>query len=179
MGLKEFDSPEERHFSWYLEELVKLGVISTFTNDIPPFILNKEYSVNVNIPMKRVPDKIKKKTFIKQHVYTPDFVIFWDNKVIMYKKLTDVFTFQQADNGLLYSYIEVKPMFDQNNMTRLFTSRTQPWVWDKYNKYVQLVKVPRIFKKTFTPERYLKTDKTGKPRSIKFPTRTLLNYLNT
>lgn len=176
--MRDFDSKEELHFSWYLDELVKLGVVSSYTNDIAPFILNKEYKVNIVIPMKRVPDKVKERIFIREHVYTPDFIVYWNKQVVVHKRLMDIFVIQQDEDGNLYTYFEIKGAWDQNNMTRLFTSRTQPWVWDKFNKYVQLLKVPNIFKKTFTPRRYLLTDKTSKPRSIKFKTVDLQTYLN-
>jgi len=38
--------------------------------------------------------------------------------------------------------------------------------------FINLIKLPSIFNKTFTPDRYLMTDKTFKPRKINYGTKT-------
>lgn len=170
--MREHDSPEEMYLEWYLQELKDNGLVKHFTNEIKPIKLNKAFEVTVTIPMKRVPDKKKVKTYIEEHNYTPDYFVIWEPAALQHKGITDYFVIASNDAGHLYSYIEVKPMYDKNNMTRIFKQRTQPWIWDKYNWFVQLVKVPMIFKHTFTPGRYLLTNKSHKPRKINFMTRS-------
>ena len=79
------------------------------------------------------------------------------------------------DQGI--SIVETKGEFDRSNMTRLAVNNIK-FLYEKYNIYVNLIKVPAIFKKTFTPDRYLLTDKTMKARTIKYEPRTLSKFIN-
>lgn len=65
------------------------------------------------------------------------------------------------------SYIEVKPIFDMNNMTRDFKVK-QKIIFNNKQRYIQLVKIPAFFEKSFTPLRYLMQDvMNSRPRKIK------------
>jgi hypothetical protein len=66
-----------------------------------------------------------------------------------------------------YSYIEVKPLFDQNNMTRLAVLN-QKWVMDKFGAFINIVIPEKLFDKTFTPKRYFTCDKSSTKRKIKY-----------
>ena len=57
----------------------------------------------------------------------------------------------------LTSYIEVKPDFDFNNMTR-YARIKMNWLFQQTGVFTNLVKVPSVFKNTFTPDRYILTD---------------------
>ena len=117
------------------------------------------------------------------HVYSPDFSIAWaekarkiffnvcGSKVDLYKSpfITDIFYSH-------ISIIEVKPVFDQNNMTRLFTIN-QKWMYQLHGVYVQKVVPVKLFEKTFTPKKYLLTDKSGKPRKLKYKPTSLEEFL--
>jgi len=52
-------------------------------------------------------------------------------------------------------------------MTRLAKINIK-WVWDKYGVFVNIIIPEKHFDKTFTPKRFLTTDKSGKPRKIKY-----------
>lgn len=65
------------------------------------------------------------------------------------------------------SFIEVKPSFDQNNMTRLAVLN-QKWVFEKFGLFINIVIPEKLFAKTFTPKRYLTCDKSSVKRKIKY-----------
>jgi hypothetical protein len=79
--------------------------------------------------------------------------------------------------GRYFSYIEVKPSFDFKNMTRL-VKINQKWVFEKHHIYINIVVPEHLFNRTFTPLKYFTTDKSGKPRKIKYKNKiTLQEYL--
>ena len=49
---------------------------------------------------------------------------------------------------------------------------------EKYKTYINLFVPPKIFKKTFTPKRYLLTDVSKTKRKINFPTKSLEEFIN-
>lgn len=169
------ESHEELWFSWYLEALKKAGYIRNYTHQVKSIILNKEMEITYIKPMKRVPDKVLKKTIIPIKVYTPDFKVEWSKEKFGGSILSKWFH-PNTYRDKLISIIEVKGNWDQNNMTRLF-KQNQAIVWDKHGVFVQLLKLPDLFKYTFTPDRYLLTNKTMKPRIIKFKTKKLDEFL--
>lgn len=174
-----FDSKEEKYFSWYLEVLRNWNFISSWEKVEASYKLTEDLVIEYIKPMKRVEDKVLTQTLLSGRVYTPDFKIYWTEQAYgifvqeLYcgEKITAPFVSQ----GYI-STVEVKGGFDNNNMTRLAVNNIKD-VYEKYNDYITMVKVPMIFKKTFTPERYLLTDKSFKPRKIKYVTRTIKQFI--
>jgi hypothetical protein len=174
-----FDSKEEKYFSWYLEVLRNWNFISSWEKVEASYKLTEDLVIEYIKPMKRVEDKVLTQTLLSGRVYTPDFKIYWTEQAYgifvqeLYcgEKITAPFVSQ----GYI-SIVEVKGGFDNNNMTRLAVNNIKD-VYEKYNDYITMVKVPMIFKKTFTPERYLLTDKSFKPRKIKYVTRTIKQFI--
>jgi hypothetical protein len=77
----------------------------------------------------------------------------------------------------MISIVETKGTFDMGNMTRLANNNIK-FVYEKYQVYINMIKVPTIFDKTFTPDRYLMTDKTFQSRKIKYKNvRTLREFI--
>jgi hypothetical protein len=175
----EFDSNEEKYFSWYLEVLRNWNFIESWSKNEKPWQLTEDLVITYVKPMKRVEDKIMKQTLFSGRVYTPDFIVKWTEQALEVfvqelncgDKITAPFVCQD-----LKSIIEVKGGFDNNNMTRLAVNNIKD-VYDKYDDYITMVKVPMIFKKTFTPERYLLTDKSFKSRKIKYATRSIKEFI--
>lgn len=175
-----FDSKEELYFSWYLEVLRNWNFIEKWEKVKEPYILTNGLYIKYTKPMKRVEDKIIEQKLLSSRVYTPDFIIKWTDqadKVFAQElkngeKIVTPFISQQG-----VSVIEVKGGFDNNNMTRLAVNNIKD-VYEKYGEYVTMVKIPLLFKQTFTPERYLLTDKSFKPRTIKYATRTIKAFVN-
>jgi hypothetical protein len=74
--------------------------------------------------------------------------------------------------------IEIKPIFDQNNMTRLAIIN-QKWVMEKHGLFVNIVIPDKLFENTFTPKRYLRCDASSKERKLKFSNvKSLDEFLN-
>ena len=171
------DSKEEIYFSWWLEELYNKGVIISATNRTESLKLTEGCIRNYIKPMKRVADKKLTQNILPSRVYTPDFKIVWNtthpkielfigNIKDVHKKWDSLFHpwIEQFETS---SFVETKGTFDRNNMTRLF-KQNQSWVYANYGIVVSLIKIPNLFNKTFTPKRYMTTDLTQKPRTIKY-----------
>lgn len=184
MDMDNFDSKEELYFSWYLEVLRNWNFIRSWDKIETPYQLTEDLTIEYLKPMKRVKDKILSQKLLSGRVYTPDFKIRWTEQAI------GVFT-QDLKNGVLYknkftapfisqggiSIVEVKGVFDNNNMTRLATNNIKD-VYEKYGDYITIAKIPMLFKQTFTPERYMLTDVSLKQRKINYATRTIKDFIN-
>lgn len=187
-------SDEEEAFSWLCEELVEAGYLNNFgkckTYELIPKVEN-HYTEQLKTKTK---DKIQ--TIENNHVYTPDFELHWNEKA------KDIFiqtcvlgTFEFLDviipktkfkldkncfwqNSSIHDskcIIEIKGGYSKHGQLQ-GNAIDRKLLLQKYGLYVNLVKIPDLFKDTFTPKRYLLT-KTGKQnRIIHFPTKTLKQY---
>jgi hypothetical protein len=166
---------EEYLTNLYLEELKDNGFIREIIYQPKSFILSKE------VPMKfyKVKETKKglirkysvKKNLINEHIYSADFKVIWEPyKTELPKLVSFLSTFTAVTTeinqdipfignyeylNVLFSYIETKGNFDKNGDQRLFTSRTQPWVYQQYGIYVQMIKPFDLFKSTFIPQKAL------------------------
>lgn len=174
---KALESKEELYFSWWLNDLKKIGIVKSYTHNVTPFTITEGYFIEKIKPMKRVPDKILKKTIIPKKIYTPDFEIIWDYEKFKKTKLANIFhVYKTKSTNEYYSIAETKGSWDRNNMTRLFKNN-QAFIYEKYKIVVGLYKIPTLFEKTFTPQKYIFTDISGKFRKINFKIITLKEYL--
>jgi len=172
-----YDSLEEVYFIWYLQELYDAHFINKVTYHNNSFKLSDGLWVHTSEKLKT---KIKERRMqiLKPHEYSHDFNIHWNPNAFGF--LTNIFG--SAIHAPLIpfwnkiSYIEVKADYDRNNMTRLFRIN-QKWVWEKYHRHIQLVKLPSLFKNTFTPERYLKQNFKHGERKIHFEPKERDNFL--
>jgi hypothetical protein len=179
-----WDSKEEEYFFWYVEELQEAGFIDNIKYQPKPFPLfdGAKYTFNKQLKTK---SKSVTRTLLKPHQYQADFLLGWSDIAI------DVFFAVNSNTDMLklpfYAYlltkndeyrsvVDVKGTFNQNDAWRRF-SIEQKWVWDKYQIYVQKIIPQKLFKDTFTPSRYLLTDKSGKPRKINWEIRTLAEFI--
>ena len=182
-----FDSVGEMHFYWWCEELMELGIIKEIKEQPDAFVLSNKEVLSYVKPMKKTEDKIIEKTILNGHEYTPDFKIVWDPSAedfffvnidrtspLQNKETIDLIKGDVSNT----TFIEVKPAFDQNNMTRLAVLN-QKWVMDKFNIFINIVIPEKLFEKTFTPHRYLTCDKSPKPRTIKYKNiKTVKDFIN-
>ena len=181
----EFDSKEELYFSWYLNELRNAGYIDKwdkFENVDVAYPLTEGLTHKYIKPMKRVEDKILEQVILNPSSYTPDFKIWWTPKArgIFVTDLNWGITIKIntpfiCQDGI--SIIETKGNHDNNNMTRLANNNIK-FVYQKFGVFINMIKVPTIFKNTFTPNRYLLTDITLKARTIHYGPRTLSAFKN-
>ena len=182
------DSNEELYFSWWCEELEKAGYINSF-NNAKTYQLGEKI-VNTYTEQLKTKTKEKEQIILSDCEYTPDFEINWNfdavniffdifpclNKSKINTDLLLAKVIEENETKKFESIIEIKPNFDQNNMTRLNTINRK-WMYQKYGIFVNLVKVPDIFKDTFTPKKFLLTDSGKQNRIIHFNTRTLEEYV--
>lgn len=153
----------------YLDELKDKGYIKEMIFQPESFNLfeglPKKFYKLKELKTKFKKQYSKKQYLINPHVYTTDFKIYWYPRAIA-NDVTDCVDDDELRNTIPFiynfsaeqgavSYLEVKPGFDQNNMTRMFTNHIQPLVWDRYNVYVQLIKPMDLFKSTFIPEKII------------------------
>jgi len=191
-GIEVVDSYEEAMFSHWCYILFDKGYILDYTK-------GNTYSLSDKISY---PYKKKLKTKYKHtnahlmfgHEYTPDFTIKWSYKakyVFFDPLIGDSYDFSAPmmadfDNGDWISIVEVKPIFDQNNMTRAAKINIK-WLYHKYGMYTNLIfPIPKmknglpastLFKETFFPMEALLTVKEKKPREIKFKYRLFDDYI--
>lgn len=186
-----FDSMEELYFYWWVKELMDNGFIEKFVSQPEPFTLSSGLKMPYIKEMKKVANKELWKDIIEPSVYTCDGLIKWNKKAefIFYfdfdvfstthkgfgickdKKMLELFVLRNSQ-----CFIEVKPFFDQNNMTRLAKTNIK-WVWDKHQEFVNLIVPSKLFMQTFTPKRYLRSDKDTTDRKIHFKVRSLEQFL--
>jgi hypothetical protein len=167
----EYKSNEEYFFSLWLDELKANGYIERYEYEPEAIPLSSKLCRNIG----------KKEQFVLHpHEYTYDFMIKWEPKAIGI--FATIFESDVKSNTPLYcdvfltSAIEIKPEFDFKNMTREVMINIK-WAYDKHGIYINLVKPPSFFKKSFTPAQFLST-KTKKPRKIKYtPILTLEEYV--
>ena len=185
----ELDSSEERYYAWYLSDLCDAGYIKGVIPQPEPFKLSERMSHTYSKQLK-TKLQIKEETVIRESIYTTDFYILWDAKAlgvfittlesddkIMKGMKPTLDIAHKSDSGDYYSYTEVKPVFDQNNMTRLARTNIK-WVWANYKQFINLAIVPKMFKDSFTPDRYLYQDKQVKnKRKLNYTPITLEEYV--
>ena len=184
-----FDSDEEKYFSWYLDELMNEGYIESYTPHHKSYQLAEPVAYEWKKELK-TKTKIMKSTLLQGKLYTPDFLIKWTPDA--YKGLLMNLSCKSDINGYPftecvplypYSVIEIKPIFDQNNMEREFRIN-QKWVYQKHGIYVQLIKplskkkgFKGLFERTFTPKEYLLTDKKTRLRTLHYKPIGIKEYL--
>ena len=183
---KLYDSIGELHFSYWTDELIKAEYIKKAILQPEAYSLSERVTRSY-IKQMKTKDKVVEQTVLREHIYTPDVLNIWTDKAygifipndtekIMPHHLS--YNIIKHENVIVAaSIVELKPPFDQNNMTRLATINIK-WVYDKYSVVVDMVKLPKFFEKTFTPDRFLLTDKSMKPRKIKYAPRSLTQFIN-
>jgi len=174
------DSQEEIMMLMWLEELIEAGYVENLerapTYNLSERLENKYAQV---VKMKTKTKEVEKnQVLLESHVYTPEFVVNWTHAgaALFVDRMNNMTKIDAPFIGNYRTLIEVKPGFDQNNMTRLFKIN-QKWMWEKYQLYVNLIQPHKLFEETFTPKAYLTTP-TGKQRVIHWPVRTLEEYVN-
>ena len=196
---------QEEWFDMWAQELLDAGYIDEFIShpDVPTFELFPGFSK---------PYGKKKNTIMRPVSYTPDRIIKWNIKAkdILFVPFTGnaenwdkcYFNAQRHFEDKLrpstefyYSLIEIKgPTGNQKAYGSDFKF-TQKWLWANTGQYVQKVMLmpakalkktdQYLWNSTFTPERFLWTDKLSKLRTIpstkgvpKLIVKTLEQFLN-
>jgi len=146
-------STEEKWMGYYFQELQDKGFIKKLVYQPEPFILSDKIELAFMEQLK-TKTKIHNKTLISKHIYTADFEIVWDTDKFHKDLGKDFYTEWPLFFSMMNrSFVEVKAIRDLQNMTRHFTSAIQPWIYQQYFIYVNLIKVPDIFRDSFIPEK--------------------------
>lgn len=186
------DSKEEMYFTWWLRELIEAGYIDGYSKCDTVNLSFQETKQVLSVTKK---GKIVTKDIeiLDKHSYTPDFYISWTDKAIdVFLNIgvnpEEIFMFEAANDDFSSSIVEIKPAFDQNNMTRLAMINVK-WMMAHACEFVNIIvpvgipdkgkrqKKKCLFHHTFTPRRFLLTDIDKTTRKIKHPTRSLDDYL--
>ena len=196
------DSQEEVYFTWWLLELIKEGYISSAVYKPQTFTFTSPVVASWMLE-KKTKCIIQTAEILKGHSYTPDFLIEWTDKaeglffipvalgytnpliIGQYRKrpfgkIPFIAEYYEG-NSLInsYSYIDVKGDFAKAYIkSTIIFPINQKLVFDKYNKIVNKAKIPDLFKKTFTPEKYRYCNKkVDQPRTIHFSIRSIQQYV--
>jgi len=177
----EYESLEELAMLQWLYELKNAGYIHSIKR-AKSYLLCSSLVNDYALQLK-TKSKPMQQTILHGHSYTPEFEVEWESKASKFVDLlkTDskceapLLGFYGGVNKIV-TYIEVKPVWDQNNMERLFKVN-QKWMWEKHGIFVNLVKPQLLFQETFTPKEYHVTP-SGRVRIIKWKPRTLTEYLS-
>lgn len=166
-----FDSKEEIYFYWWLAELKEKGYIKNIT---------KAATVMLEYPLVSCGHEL-----LPGIEYTADyyFEIIKDSDYFQDINSIRISPKARKNKALIYQIdkatgkkvciVEVKGNFDNRDKTREVNIKRK-WVHSKFDIFVELVKIPKLFEQTFLPRRYLKTDMNTTNRKINY-TYTLLN----
>jgi hypothetical protein len=176
-----YDSLGELAFLQWAKELAVAGYIKSLER-AEGFLLSDALQVNY-VEQLKTKSKPMQQTILHGHSYTPEFKIIW-NKKAFEKFVQDSGDGKRFDKLFIgkivgdygVTYVEIKPLFDFQNTTRMFVIN-QKWMLQKHNIFVNLVKCPELFSHTFTPVAYLTTP-SGFKRKIKWKPRGLYSYIN-
>lgn len=174
-----FDSKEEEDLYNYFLELKERGYLVDIICQPDPFILTDAVK---GTRVKTLKTKEKKEEFNIQQpsIYTCDFKLHWSDKAkdILFEPKNNVrysapyiVCEGDFDGENYYTYVECKPEYDMQNMTRLVI-RTIKHVYSLYKVNVHINKPNSLFKKTFAPIFFVK-----RKRVIKFPIIDVDTYL--
>jgi hypothetical protein len=174
-----FESEAELWFLYWAFELQNKGIIVEISR-APSFSLTEGLDNEFVIVDKKGREVTKRQVILRPSHYTPEFRIIFPHEQIgkfIWKgegKVAQPFI-GRSMGGAIEVFIEVKPDFDRNNMTRLFKNN-QKFMWETHKIFINLVKLPSFFESTFCPSLYRKT-KHNHDRKIKFPCKTIEEYL--
>lgn len=164
-------SKEEEYFSWYLDELKEAGFVSEYWYEPSSFILSEKITKEKEI-IKQLKTKqnreVKVSTILDKHIYTPDFKIQF-NVIPWFLESNDF-----IQNNIWW--VDVKGTFNRHGGDRVFPINAK-WTYQKYGILVEKIIPSKLFKETFTPILYLKTDKGKQERKIKWNIQILQNIL--
>lgn len=182
--MQKYDSDEELYFTWYLDELKEYSVIIGYDYHPKPFELSPKVYHTYQKKMK-IKSKLVNAFLLASHSYQADFIIRWNPDYItkifcdisQLSPLNTPFIANRPQNSHYpYSVIDVKGIFSFNDTYRRF-SIEQKWVYQKYRIYVQKIIPEKLFRETFTPEKYKYTNRTEKPRKLKYTPVSIKEYL--
>lgn len=186
MSKQEVQSKEEQYFEWWLQELQDNGYINNFAK-AKTYELITEVK-NYYIEYLKTKEKEKTQIIENSHSYTPDYEIHWNIKAKDIFAQTFIYPSEyykektiKLDNNCFWQVkgtkclVEVKGGFSLHGQLRN-NSVDRKLLLSVYKQYVNLIKIPDLFKATFTPTKYLLTDTGKQNRIIHFKIKSLQEF---
>jgi hypothetical protein len=183
-----FDSLEELYFYWWLKELQTLGIVTTIERE-PSYVLAEPLVA----PIINAKGKVTTKEVMKGQQYSPDFKVVLNHESRFTYQISNYIMhkvpalprplWRNGGNTLIF---EVKPILFgavvAGTMQKKVSQIVRKWLWQKHGLFAQLVMIGTTekswFAETFTPKRFLLTDKSGKLRTLKYKPKSLVDWLN-
>lgn len=173
------DSKEEMYFIWWMHDLKVAGYIKDFKRSKSYILSDKEY-------YRDTVDKSKDKVLLSNHIYTPDFVILWDqmsfskffcfNDDVNIKNIPFLVFNKTAPISIIEIKGQINQRWDKTGSLKAF-SINQKWMYREHEIYVQMIEIQQLFRTTFTPIRYLATDSGRQGRKINWKVRNYQEYV--
>jgi len=165
-------SDEEFFYLCWLSELCDAGYVDNVWYEYTTFELYGGYE---KLYEQRLKTKVNYKTecLVKPTVYTPDFKVEWTESAegVFYYDYVDGERLTSNSKPLyhlgsnLVSYVEIKPVHNQNNMTSYAQVKIN-WLFATQGVYINMFKIPTMFGMNFHPGEYLVTDIKRSPRKV-------------
>src|SRR3990167_2116878 len=149
---------EEKYFSYYLEDLVRMGIVDTFGYETENIELTPKVEfdyVSLKTLKKSVKRTIKTKTFLREMTYTPDFVIHFNRShgVVCLPETKKTFI---SMDYTLKTYVDIKGVFvHSGNNSAISFPLKQKFLYYTQGIYIQKIEPFALFKKTFTPSKMI------------------------
>jgi hypothetical protein len=168
------DSMEEYYFTCYLKEMIELGVVLDADKNMKSIVLSEDKK-HTSTEILKSKTKISPKHLFQPATYTPDFNIRWnpEYKDVVFSLLNTGMhlkgyrpPFISSNQSYHSSVIELKGGFTNKNEVATLSLYLK-WVFDKWAMYIQMVRVPNIFRDTFTPKEYMDDMVYHRPNSKK------------
>lgn len=187
---KLFDSREEVWMAMWLEELKENGFVKFWekiTQPIQLFFPATFQYTKVTQLKKSQKKQLKPFTLLNGLSYTPDFEITWTEKgwklfvSLIGDEINPKSWFFSYTKHKMTTWVEVKPIFDQNGKTAKF-SIIQKILWREQRLFVDLIIPENLFEATFIPKDAMpefkyKKKPTGKNKGLKGPGDWKTKYL--
>jgi len=166
-----FVSKEELYFSWWLDDMKKAGFVEEYFYEPTTFLLCdkvvKKYEeiVELKTKTKVIPKSI---TLMQDLKYTPDFKV-------VFKQIPEFFkrNFFIQDN---IWWVDCKGSFiGRNNNSAITFPLNQKFMYVVHGILVEKIIPQKLFKSTFTPERYIRTDGDTRLRKINWKVKKIEN----
>ena len=171
-----FDSTEELHVLWYLNELKENGIVDSIIYHPTTYLLSEKVTVPSFSIGKRIEKEWQRFVF-HSHEYTPDFLIKWTNNGL--KIMCELDRYYKYHSGGYFelnntkeegicSIIDVKGVFvGKNNKAAVTFPLNQKWMFQRYGIIIQKIIPGTLFDQTFYPKRYMMNDDGRKMRMKK------------
>lgn len=188
------DSKEEVYAYWYLKQLYDNGYITLLEYHPSTLELFPSKKITFNMMGKT---KTTKKTIslLLDKEYTMDFKVIWSSKArgTFFIPIDDVYLNSAVFNasiklipfyahkidGEFVSFIDVKGTFSSHGQkSDMIFSLIQKIFYDTKKHYINKFIPAKLFKETFTPDKYIYTDMMNALRKIKFEIVSFHSYIN-